>query len=200
VTNTRIEKTNCTDCDTLDTYGDWETYCVGDEVWQHRIFHDFSCVDGACVEVSSDYTDDQFVEDCNAQDGWYDDGDPYTECDGDMVCTYQDIVYLDYECVDGECVSTETDWDRELVGCESCDDGNPCTIDTCENGVCVHTPKYADILAYYRGLYEPYDEVSTLELLAAADDWISGAVPPCFEEPITTLQLLQLADEWISLG
>jgi hypothetical protein len=110
------------------------------------------------------------------------------------------MVYLDYECVGGDCVSTETDWRTDLIGCESCDDSDPCTIDTCVDGQCVHTPIYEDILEYYRGLYGAPDEVDTLDLLAAADDWISGAVPPCFEEPITTNQLLQLADEWIASG
>ena len=46
----------------------------------HHMFHDFSCVDGVCVEVDSYYTDDQLVEDC-------DDGDP---------CTID-------TCVDGQC-------------------------------------------------------------------------------------------------
>ncbi|OGN97127.1 MAG: hypothetical protein A2Z77_06130 [Chloroflexi bacterium RBG_13_51_36] len=57
-----------------------------------------------------------------------------------------------------------------------------------------------DIVDYYRRLHEPYDEVDTADLLAAADDWIAGAIPPGFDEPITTLQLLQLADEWIAGG
>jgi hypothetical protein len=200
VTDTRTQKTNCTDCDDQDYLGDWEYYCQGDQVWMHQIFHDFSCVNGTCVEVSSDYVNDQLVEDCNALDGWVEDGDPYTECDGDQVCTYQDMVYLDYSCVGGECVSTPTDWRTDLIGCESCDDQDPCTIDTCENGVCVHTPLYADILEYYRGLYDDPDEISTLELLAAVDDWLADVAPPCFEEPITTLVLLELVDEWISSG
>ncbi len=186
--------------------------------------------------------------DCDYLDGWVEDGSPYTACNGTQVCTYQDMVYLDYECVAGECVPTETDWRTDLIGCEdcddldyytgwvsycngtsiwqtrdfhdyycfngtcqedvipesefveSCDDGDPCTIDTCENGQCIHTPIYEDILDYYRGLYGAPDEVDTLDLLAAADDWISDVVSPCFEEPITMLQLLQLADEWISSG
>jgi len=200
VTDTRTQKTNCTDCDDQDYLGDWEYYCQGDQVWMHQIFHDFSCVNGTCVEVSSDYVNDQLVEDCDDLDGWVEDGDPYTECDGDQVCTYQDMVYLDYSCVGGECVSTPTDWRTDLIGCESCDDQDPCTIDTCENGVCVHTPLYADILEYYRGLYDDPDEISTLELLAAVDDWLADVAPPCFEEPITTLVLLELVDEWISSG
>jgi hypothetical protein len=55
-----------------------------------------------------------------------------------------------------------------------------------------------DILNYYRSLHEPLDEVTTLDLLAAADDWIADVAMPCFGEPITMAQLLMLADEWIS--
>jgi hypothetical protein len=62
------------------------------------------------------------------------------------------------------------------------------------------TVEAADILNYYRTLHEPLDEVTTLDLLAAADDWIASVAPPCFEEPITTVQLLALADEWIAAG
>ena len=58
------------------------------------------------------------------------------------------------------------------------------------------TVRAVDILDHYRYLHEPYDEVTTLDLLAAADDWIANEVPPGFSEPITTMQLLALADEW----
>jgi len=78
--------------------------------------------------------------DCDYLDGWVEDGSPYTTCNGTDVCTYQDMVYLDYECVGGECVSTETNWRTDLIGCESCDDGIACTIDECQGGVCTHTP------------------------------------------------------------
>jgi hypothetical protein len=47
-------------------------------------------------------------------------------------------------------------------------------------------------------LHEPYDEVTTEDLLDAADDWIAGVVPPGFDEPISTAQLLELADEWLA--
>jgi hypothetical protein len=49
-------------------------------------------------------------------------------------------------------------------------------------------------------LHAPYDEVTTLDLLAAADDWSGYVVRPGFAGPITTLQLLQLADEWYAAG
>ena len=60
------------------------------------------------------------------------------------------------------------------------------------------TVRAVDIFDYYRRLHTPYDEVTTLDLLAAADDWIADAVLPGFDGPITTLQLLALADEWFA--
>jgi hypothetical protein len=59
--------------------------------------------------------------DCDYLDGWVEDGSPYTACNGTQVCTYQDMVYLDYECVGGECVPTEIDSRTDLIGCEDCD-------------------------------------------------------------------------------
>ena len=198
VNETRTQKTNCTACDAQDYYGDWEYYCQGDEVWKHQIFHDFSCVNGTCVEVSSDCVNNQLVEDCNAQDGWYDVGQPYACCDNNSACTCQDQEYRDYFCSGGSCTYAVNETRTQKTNCTSCDDGNPCTIDTCENGVCVHTPIYADILDYYRSLNGARDEVDTSELLAAVDDWLADVVPPCFEEPITTPQLMELIDEWLA--
>jgi Divergent InlB B-repeat domain len=62
------------------------------------------------------------------------------------------------------------------------------------------TVEAGDILNYYRSLHEPLDEVTTLDLLAAADDWSGYVALPCFGEPITMAQLLALADEWIAAG
>jgi len=62
------------------------------------------------------------------------------------------------------------------------------------------TVEVGDILKYYRSLHEPWDEVTTLDLLAAADDWIADVVLPCFLEPITTAQLVELAEEWVAAG
>jgi hypothetical protein len=67
-------------------------------------------------------------------------------------------------------------------------------------GTEIVTAEVGDILNHYRRLHEPRDQVTTLDLLAAADDWISDVVVPCFEEPITVAQLLELADEWIAAG
>jgi len=60
------------------------------------------------------------------------------------------------------------------------------------------TVRAVDIFDYYRRLHGSDDEVDTLDLLAAADDWIADEVPPGFDEPITTMQLLALADEWFA--
>ena len=57
-----------------------------------------------------------------------------------------------------------------------------------------------DILKYYRSLHEPLDEVTTLDLLVAADDWSGAVALPCFGQPITTLQLLAFANEWAAAG
>jgi hypothetical protein len=76
----------------------------------HHMFHDFSCVDGECVEVDNYYTDEQFVE--------------------------------------------------------SCDDGDPCTIDTCENGTCVHTPAAPTATASSNS---PVSQGATIQLYGGPD-------------------------------
>jgi hypothetical protein len=114
-------------------------------------------------------------------------------CDGDSIWRTRDL--HDYYCFNGTCledVTPESEW------YEDCDDGDPCTVDTCVNGTCVHTPLYANIGEYYRGLEGNPDELTTMELLAAVDDWLVDAAPPCFEDPITTLDLLDLVDEWLA--
>jgi hypothetical protein len=163
------------DCDYLDGWvadGSPYTACNGTDVctYQDMVYLDYECVGGNCVPTETDWrtdligcvscddgnpcTIDTCVDgecvhtpiNCDYLDGWVADGDPYTVCNGTDVCTYQDMVYLDYECVGGECVPTETDWRTDLIGCVSCDDGNPCTIDTCVDGECVHTPINCDYL------------------------------------------------------
>ena len=56
------------DCDDHDYYDDYEFYCNGSDLRKHRLFHDYSCSGGSCVE-SSYYVDDQLVEDCDTYDG-----------------------------------------------------------------------------------------------------------------------------------
>ena len=62
------------------------------------------------------------------------------------------------------------------------------------------TVEPGDILKYYRSLHEPLDEVATLDLLVAANDWSRFVALPCFGEPITTDQLLEFANEWAAAG
>jgi hypothetical protein len=108
--------------------------------------------------------------DCDYLDGWVEDGDPYTECVGDQVCTYQGMVYLDYACVGGDCVPTETDWRTDLIGCESCDDGDPCTIDSCVDGACVHTPAAPTATASSNS---PVSQGATIQLTGGPDGMAS---------------------------
>jgi len=138
-------------CDYLDVLGDWEYYCkAGDEIWKHQRFQDFSCVDGQCVKVFDDYINDTFVQDCDDQDGWYDTGE--TRWVDDTPCTekeQKEQEYRDYYC-DGEegCLYdiTDTQWvdtgqTRNKPNGTPCpDDGIACTVDTCQEGVCTHTP------------------------------------------------------------
>ena len=62
------------------------------------------------------------------------------------------------------------------------------------------TVRAVNIIDFYKRLHAPIDEVTTLDLLAAADDWSQSVTVPGFDGPITTLQLLQLADQWYSGG
>ena len=181
---------NISGCDDLDYYDDWEYYCVGDEIWMHRMFHNFSCVDGACVEVSTNYSDETFIDDCDLSD-YYTEWVSY--CNDTSIWRTRD--FHDYYCFNGTCqedVIPESEWFAD------CDDGDPCTVDTCVNGTCVHTPLYANIGEYYRGLEGNPNELTTTELLAAVDDWLVDAAPPCFDDPITTPELLDLVDEWLA--
>jgi hypothetical protein len=70
-------------------------------------------------------------------------------------------------------------------------------LETCWAIVAVRA---ADIMDYYRHLHEPYYELTTLDLLAAIDDWLADVVPPDFDQCVTTLQLLGLIDEWLVVG
>jgi hypothetical protein len=158
------------------------------------VYLDYECVGGQCVPTETDWRTDlvgcqscddgdpctidtcengQCVHtpiDCDYLDDWYEDGSSYTACNGTQVCTYQDMVYLDYECVGGQCVPTETDWRTDLVGCQSCDDGDPCTIDTCENGECVHIPAAPEATASSNS---PVTQGATIQLTGGLDGMAS---------------------------
>ena len=106
-------KPDGTDCGS-DYYGDWVTYCKGDEVWKHRQFHDFYCEAGNCTDHTS-WKNDTFVVNCSDSDGWMDTGntswveDPGNECK-EKEHTEQE--YRDYACSDGSCdySVTDTNW------------------------------------------------------------------------------------------
>ncbi|MGB7001836.1 MAG: rhodanese-like domain-containing protein [Halobacteriota archaeon] len=127
-----------------DYYDDWIYYCKGgDEVWKHRLFHDFYCEGGTCTDHTS-WEDDQLVEDCNQYEGWVCDGNIRTYCNGVCIeggcaCEYpppesEDCddkdgwypdgasaeEYRDYRCFDGECVYDVTDH-RCNAGFGNCD-------------------------------------------------------------------------------
>jgi hypothetical protein len=73
-------------------------------------------VGGECAEVSSDYTDETFVEDCDDLD-YYDDWEYY--CDGDQVWKHHR--FHDFSCVGGECAEVSSDYTDETF-VEDCDD------------------------------------------------------------------------------
>ncbi|HCO95343.1 MAG TPA: hypothetical protein DIU00_15575 [Phycisphaerales bacterium] len=79
-----------------DFYDDFENYCNGDEVWEHRLFHDFYC-DGGCTEHTS-WVDEQLVGDCNAYDYCT---DWVYYCDGDTVRRSREC--HDFYCDGGSC-------------------------------------------------------------------------------------------------
>jgi hypothetical protein len=55
-----------------------------------------------------------------------------------VTCTFYNTI----DCDDGNPCTIDTCDNGECIHTpKNCDDGNPCTIDTCEGGECVHTPK-----------------------------------------------------------
>ncbi|MBI4163144.1 MAG: lamin tail domain-containing protein [Candidatus Aenigmarchaeota archaeon] len=54
-------------CNSKDYYENLTTYCSGDEIRQHRVFHDFSCGVNGCNETII-FVNDTSVENCNAKD------------------------------------------------------------------------------------------------------------------------------------
>ena len=114
--DTGFEPTKHTyDCDDDDYYEDYEYYCSNDERRKHRMFHDFSCSAGECVE-DADWTDDQLVEDCNDLNGWHDTGNTrWTDClDNEcQECEEKKQEYRDHYCEPLTCDNydvTDTRW------------------------------------------------------------------------------------------
>jgi len=115
----------CTDCfcgseytqqeDCQDDYIDNETYYCEQETYSsHQLNHDFYCSGGGCME-STGWVNEQQIQDCNIQDGWYIVGDPYY--DQGLLC--QDKEYRDYYCDPGLVCPydvTNTDRDCEATG------------------------------------------------------------------------------------
>ena len=97
-----------------DYYDDFVNYCKSDEVWKHRLFHNFYCESGTCVDHTS-WVDDQLVENCSDRDGWVDTGNTRWVDDPGNVCKekeQKEQEYHDYSCSGGNCTysATETQW------------------------------------------------------------------------------------------
>jgi hypothetical protein len=56
-----------------------------------------------------------------------------------------------------------------------------------------------DILAYYRALTGDPMVAELADVVAAANDYLGGVIPPGFTVPITLAQLVELANEWLGL-
>ena len=100
-----------------DYYDDWVNYCKGDEVWKHRLFHNFSCDGGTCTDHTS-WVDDQRVENCSTQ------------------CTANNTVKKCYDgnCTDaGICNSTLCGAD---IACEGKKPGESCGTGRICNSTC----------------------------------------------------------------
>jgi hypothetical protein len=131
-----------------DSYDAFVFYCKTGGVWKHRQFVDYSC-NGACEGIVS-WVDDELVEDCDANDGWYDTGQTrWIETDQcnekeqkeqeyrDYSCSQTPEVYCDYIVTGYQWVDTgKTGYEPLSTPCEA--DQNLCTIDHCNGtGTCV---------------------------------------------------------------
>jgi hypothetical protein len=108
-----VSKSDGTDCGS-DYYDDWFSYCKENEVWKHRLYHDFYCEGGSCTDHTS-WVDDQLVEDCNSYDGWVDTGETRWVDDPEDLCReveQKEQKYQDYYCDSGSCAYevTDTQW------------------------------------------------------------------------------------------
>jgi hypothetical protein len=118
-------------------------YCSAGTIRKHQQLHDFYC-SGTCLDNTS-WINDQLVQDCNLQDGWY--NTTTTQWISTGQCTEKEQVqqeYRDYTCSAATCTYTitQTRWTdtgqtRNKPNGISCDDGLYCTVnDVCTNGVC----------------------------------------------------------------
>jgi phage terminase large subunit-like protein len=113
-----VDHSEC--CPDLDYYEDWVSYCSGDTVRKHRLFHDFYCSGGTCTDHTS-WVDDQLVETCPAD--YYDCWVYY--CSGDTVRLHRP--FHDFYCSGGTCTYNTTWVNDQLV--ENCNDrDSPCCL------------------------------------------------------------------------
>jgi hypothetical protein len=95
VTDTRTQKTGCTDCDGQDYYTPWVSYCNGTSIWRTRDLHDYYCFNGTCSENIT--PESEWYQDCPT--------DYYTEwasyCNGTSIWRTRD--FHDYYCFNGTC-------------------------------------------------------------------------------------------------
>ena len=112
-----------------DYYDSYVYYCSGDTVRKHRLYHDFYCDGGSCIDHPS-WVDDQLVENCNDYDGWY--------CNGDVS------EYRDYYCSGSSCTYTVTSSENcnNNDGCYVYGDGCEIRDYYCSGGSCTYT--YSD--------------------------------------------------------
>jgi hypothetical protein len=99
------------------------------------------CVDGEClnpVTCAGTSTDCGCAAcvDCTASDGWYEVGAAYGCCEGSFRCVCQDRQYRTHRCNGTSCAFDVTSTDLVRSGCEACSDGDACTQDLCNSGVC----------------------------------------------------------------
>jgi|GEM_PF-4262044 len=138
-----------------DSYDDYVYYCENDYLRMHRMLHDYYCVCGTTCQDHTSWVDDQLVENCNDNDGWYNTINTQWISTGE--CTEKEQVeqeYRDYycneTCADCEYIVTNHRWvdtgnTRNKPDGTSCDDGLYCTIDDqCLDGVCNGTPRTCD--------------------------------------------------------
>ena len=110
----------------IDYYGPWVYYCDGDTVRMHKLLHNYYCDGGNCVDHTS-WVDDQLVENCNDQDGWY--------CNKDVR------EYRDYYCEGGTCLYKVSDSEdcNKLDGWYCNEDVREYRDYSCEGGKCGYT-------------------------------------------------------------
>lgn len=126
-------------------------YCSFDTVKGHVQSHDFYC-EGTCQDHST-WVDDQLVENCSLNDGWY--NTTNTQWVNDTQCTEKEQVqqeYKDYTCNESPSVGctygvTDSQWidtgsTRNKQDGTACDDGFFCTVDdSCNSGACGGTAR-----------------------------------------------------------